>query len=327
MGVRAGYATFPDLELTKLNVLFFLGCGSGDDRRDAEDDARVVPCSTRTVTAADGSCRCPESDPLCPTRGYAHFTISNVEGSGLPAAATYEVTNELVTDTVTGLVWERPPHAERTTWEAAKARCDALELGVRRDFRLPGRIELVTILDFARLPVAASPFEDAVADYHFTSSPVLFVDGSAYSVYFGAGETAIASADPGSAVSRCVAGDVTQRSDAQFAVEGELVVDRVTGLAWERAAGAPEPYDAAAERCESLGMRLPSIRELQSIVDENAYDPALDPALFPDAESTGFWSRTLRGSAPWHVAFVDGQTSAEIYADEPLASRCVGDFR
>jgi hypothetical protein len=301
-----------------------LGCGSEDGRRDAEDTGSPeVPCSTRTVTAADGSCRCPASDPLCPTRGYAHFTISNVEGSGLPLEASYEVTEELVTDTVTKLVWERPPHTERTTWAEAKARCDALELGGRDDFRLPGRIELVTILDFNQLPVAASVFADAVSDYHFTSSPVSFVEGSAYSVYFGAGETAVASADPGRAVSRCVAGSVTAPEEPQFVIDGDTVRDRVTGLVWERAAAEPEPFDQASARCLSLGWRLPSVRELQSIVDENAYDPAVDQALFPATPPAGFWSQTLRGSNPWHVSFLDGQTSAEILGDEPLASRCV----
>jgi hypothetical protein len=275
------------------------------------------------VTAPDGSCRCPAGDPLCKTRGYAHFTISNVEGSGLPHEVSYDATDELVTDTVTGLVWERPPHAERTSFAEAKARCDALELGGRGDFRLPGRIELVTILDFDQLPVAARVFEGAVADYHFTSSPASFVEGSAYSVYFGAGETAIASANPGSAVSRCVAGDVPAPPEPQFVVEGDLVVDLVTGLSWERAEAAPAPLDEASARCMALGMRLPSVRELQSIVDENAHDPALDPLLFPDTPSTGFWSQTMRGDRPWHVAFLDGQTSAEIASDESLASRCV----
>lgn len=301
-----------------------VGCGSGEARRDAEGEgARPVECSTRTVTASDGSCRCPASDPLCPTRGYAHFTISNVEGSGLPHEASYAVTAELVTDLVTGLVWERPPHAERTTWAEAKARCDELVLGGRDDFRLPGRIELVTILDFDELPVAASVFADAVADYHFTSSPVSFVAGSAYSVYFGAGETAIASAAPGSAVSRCVAGRVAAPKEPQFAVQDELVVDRVTGLSWERTAAEPAPFVEASARCASLGMRLPSVRELQSLIDENAHEPAVDSELFPGTAPAGFWSQTLRGSEPWHVSFLDGQTSAEIYADEPLASRCV----
>jgi hypothetical protein len=235
---------------------------------------------------------------------------------------SYEVTEELVTDTVTGLVWERPSSAVRTTFLEAKARCDALELGGRDDFRLPGRIELVTILDFNQLPVAASVFDGAVSDYHFTSSSTGFIAGSAYSVYFGAGETAIASAVPGRAVSRCVAGAVTVTAP-QFAVEDDLVVDRETGLLWERSVAEPAPFEDAGARCLSLGMRLPSIRELQSIVDENAHDPAVDLTLFPATPSLGFWSQTLRGSDPWHVQFLDGQTSAEVYAEESLASRCV----
>jgi hypothetical protein len=304
-------------------AVFVFGCGSEALPRDAEDTgSKPVACSTRTVTASDGSCRCPAHDALCPTRGYAHFTISNVEGSGLPNEVSYEMTEELVTDAVTRLAWERSPPVERTTWVDAKARCDALELEGRADFRLPGRIELVTILDFNRVPVAASVFDDAVSDYHFTSSPAAFVEGSAYSVYFGAGETAIASADPGRAVSRCVAGAVTVTA-AQFTVEGDVVVDRVTDLRWERAVGEPSPFGAATARCVSLGMRLPSIRELQSIVDENVHAPAIDLALFPETPAVGFWSGTLRGSDPWHVQFRDGQTSAEVLAEDSLASRCV----
>jgi hypothetical protein len=304
-------------------IVFLLGCGSEAEPRDAEDPvSKPVACNTRTVTASDGSCRCPAPDVLCPTRGYAHFTISNVEGSGLPNEVSYEVADELVTDAVTGLVWERSAPVERTTWADAKARCHALTLGGRDDFRLPGRIELVTILDFNQVPVAASVFDDAASDYHFTSSPAALVEGSAYSVYFGAGETAIASADPGRAVSRCVAGAVAVTA-AQFTVEGEVVVDRVTGLRWERAVGATSPFGAATARCASLGMRLPSIRELQSIVDENAHAPAIDLALFPETPAAGFWSGTLRGSDPWHVQFLDGQTSAEVLAEASLASRCV----
>jgi hypothetical protein len=303
--------------------LFLLGCGSGEDPRDAEGpESAPVECNTRTVSASDGSCRCPSDDPLCPTRGYAHFTISNVEGSGLPHEASYEVTEELVTDAVTGLVWERRSPAEQTTWADAKSRCAALRLGARDDFRLPGRIELVTILDFDELPVAASVFDDAVSDYHFTSSPVAFASGSAYSVYFGAGETVIASANPGRAVSRCVAGAVPVEPN-QFTAEGDVVVDRVTGLRWERAAGAPAPFEQARSRCASLGMRLPSIRELQSLVDESSYAPAIDLTMFPETDPVGFWSSTLRGSVPWHVQFRDGQTSAEALPEDRLASRCV----
>jgi hypothetical protein len=310
--------------LVALASVVSLGCGT----EPAHDEAAgpVVPegeCSAREVRAANGRCVCPPSDVLCPTRGYAHFTISNVEGSGLPNEAAYEVSAELVRDLVTGLVWEAPAVRERTSWEEAKARCDALELGGRDDFRLPGRIELVTILDFARSPVAASAFDDVVSDYHFTSTPAVHAPGSAYSVYFGAGETAVAGASPGSAVSRCVAGSVPERAPPQFELASDFVVDTVTGLEWERAAGAPVSFEDATARCASLGLRLPSVRELQSLVDENRHAPALDPELFPGAEPVRFWSSTLRGSDPWQVDFSDGQTYAEEGPEALVANRCV----
>jgi hypothetical protein len=299
-----------------------VACGAGGD----DTPAPVIPegeCRTREVRAADGRCACPPSDVLCPTRGYAHFTISNVEDSGLPHAAKYEVSAGLVRDLVTGLTWEASPPTERTSWADAKARCAALEIEGRDDFRLPGRIELVTILDFDRLPVAASPFENTAADYHFSSSPASFARGSAYSVYFGAGETAVASANPGSAVSRCVASAVAVSNAPQLVVMGDLVIDTVTGLEWERTAGAPSSFDDATTRCASLDMRLPSVRELQSLVDENQHAPALDPELFPDAEPVRHWSSTWRGSDPWQVDFTDGQTYADESPDAFLASRCV----
>jgi hypothetical protein len=303
-------------------VLVALGCGSGGD------DVAAPPtpdgeCRTREVRAVDGRCVCPASDPLCPTRGYAHFTISNVEGSGLPNEAAYDVSGALVTDRVTGLVWEAPAVRERTSWEDAKARCAALELDGRDDFRLPGRIELVTILDFYRTPVAVRAFDEVVSDYHFTSSPASYAPGSAYSVYFGAGETTVANASPGSAVSRCVAGAVARHDEPQFGVEGDFVVDRRSGLEWQRTAGAPASFDDATARCTALDMRLPSVRELQSIVDENQHAPAIDAELFPDTGAIRYWSSTLRGSEPWQVDFTEGKTYADAGGDALVANRCV----
>lgn len=301
------------------------GCGGEDAVAPGEpvEPGRAGECRAREVRGDDGLCRCPADDVLCKTGGFAHFVISNPEGSGLPNRAAYEVGSELVTDVVTGLVWEAAPNATRMGWEEAKAHCAALELGGRSDFRLPGRVELVTILDFDEVPVAASVFEGAISDYHWTSSPASFVEGSAYTVYFGAGETTIASASPGRAVARCVAGDVARPPQPQFVGEAGGVADRVTGLVWEAAAAPASPWQEARDRCEGLGMRLPSVRELQSIVDENRHDPALDATVFAPGPAALVWSGTVRGEDPWHVDFTDGKTYADRLADEALASRCV----
>ena len=87
---------------------------------------------------------------------------------------------------------------------------------------------------------------------------------------------------------------------------GAAVLDRETGLVWER---SPDPavinwFDAAAH-CRGLttgnrqGWRLPSINELQTLVDPSTTEPSLPPghpfsgiitATFP---SHIYWSSTI----------------------------------
>jgi hypothetical protein len=207
-------------------------------------------------------------------------------------------------------------------WDEARSYCDELSLGGRDDFRLPGRIELVTVLDFGQVPVVASAF-DVVADYHFSSSLASFVDGSAYSVYFGAGETTIARANPGRARALCVAGDVGSVPEPRFVVEGDLILDGGTGLSSEATVEEPSTLDAAAARCKEAGLRLPSIRELQSIVDERGHAPAIDATVFRETPSEVFWSSDLREGWPWGVDFTDGTTHADVDPNEARPSRCV----
>lgn len=265
---------------------------------------------------------CPELEPLCHTGGYAHFPISNVAGSGLPNEVSYTVAEELVSDRVSGLVWQRASSPSEMGWDEAREHCAGLTLGGRDDFRLPGRIELVTVLDFTEVPVVASAF-DAVADYHWSASRASFVQGSAYSVYFGAGETAIARADPGRARALCVAGAIGTVAEPRFVSSSETVTDRGTGLEWEASTGAPADFTSAGERCAELGFRLPSIRELQSIVDERRHDPAIDTQVFTDARSEFVWSSSLGQGWPWLVDFTDGTTRADIDPSEAHPSRCV----
>lgn len=281
-------------------------------------DAAPAPACWRREVESDAGCACVASDPLCPVRGYAFFPMPNLASSGLPRPSSYVVDADLVHDVVTGLVWERSGDAGLVGWEEARARCDTLVLGGRDDFRLPSRIEWVSVLDPTRSPAIADAFVGVAPDYHWTSSPAF--DRSAYTVYLGAAETAFARADPGSARVRCVAGPIGLHG---LSVEGDRVFDRGTGLRWERALAAPMPHAEASARCVSLGMRLPSLRELQTIVDETRAMPAADLALFPDTPPDALWTSSLRGAEPWVVDFRDGQTFADRSASSEVASRCV----
>ena len=122
---------------------------------------------------------------------------------------------------------------------------------------------------------------------------------------------------------------------------GELagtVLDNATGLTWQRGvAMGVQSHTESATYCASLVLggsaakrgewRLPTVLELRSIVDERVSPPGptIDPAAFPDAPATGFWTATpVAGSLAfrWLVSFVDGMAAEEDAANRHSA-RCV----
>ena len=103
----------------------------------------------------------------------------------------------------------------------------------------------------------------------------------------------------------------------EFEVQGDTVLDRRTGLMWSRqniAGGRKSWIEAkkAAEGC-SLGgygdWRLPTIRELLSIVDYERHNPAIDTTVF-ECSPDWYWTSTPLNSSPgvcaWYVFFDDG---------------------
>ena len=88
----------------------------------------------------------------------------------------------------------------------------------------------------------------------------------------------------------------TTASDSRFIDHGDgTVTDRHTGLMWQQeTAHSEHTWEEAVKYCKTLKLgghedwRLPSIRELQSIVDHSRYDPAIDPVF--SAKSSWYWS-------------------------------------
>lgn len=260
--------------------------------------------------------------------GHAGDAASAVEGVGYadfpmpPLGAPLAVDAELARDPITTLVWQLDASPAPLTHAGALDYCDALSRGGRDDFRLPTRAEWSSILDPTRSPTLDPAFAPAIPDYHWTASaPRAIAPGSAFSVYLGGGETTLGLADRRSAYARCVAGGPPAVEAPHFEPEGaDRVRDRGTGLVWSRAALAPATHDEASAACEALGGRLPTYRELPTIVDESRRAPAIDPALFPGTRSERHWTSTVRDAgevAPWTVDFLDGQT----FADEPASAR------
>ncbi|WP_428564298.1 MAG: DUF1566 domain-containing protein [Solidesulfovibrio sp. DCME] len=116
-----------------------------------------------------------------------------------------------------------------------------------------------------------------------------------------------------------------------YAVDGDTVTDKVTGLVWQAADSAGTlDWDAAVSFCENLDLaghtdwRLPTRKELLSITDDGQVNPAIDPAI-PSALER-YWTVSKDGDPyttyRYFVNFSDGQWGKANYS-ELLHVRCV----
>jgi Protein of unknown function (DUF1566)/Ser-Thr-rich glycosyl-phosphatidyl-inositol-anchored membrane family len=108
------------------------------------------------------------------------------------------------------------------------------------------------------------------------------------------------------------------------------VIDTDTGLMWQQADnGAGRTWRIALSTCEALELtgqtdwRLPDIRELQSIVDDRNYFPAIASVFNTRMEP--YWSATTDTQTPgnaWYVQFIRGFADNSSKSDA-YRVRCV----
>ena len=96
------------------------------------------------------------------------------------------------------------------------------------------------------------------------------------------------------------------------------VTDTATGLDWQKDTYGPLDWKEALAYCEHLDLgghddwRMPTLKELQSLVDYSRDGPAVNTTYFPDTESDYYWHSTTRSADPHYVlvaSFDDGHVA------------------
>jgi Protein of unknown function (DUF1566) len=276
-----------------------------------------------------------------PDNGFAYtfacWQMPNPASAGLPNPSSYSDQGDgTVRDNVTGLLWQKAVDmtTQKLTWDAAKSYCSALTLA-GHTWRLPTRIELLSIVDFTRVGSAidATAFPGTPGGaYHWTSSPwvvsqIATKPQDSWIVNFYEGLTSNAGDRTAAEFARCVSTTKQGPMPNQYtALAGGEVQDNETGLIWVQATSPATlaPADALTY-CQTLGLnghtfRLPSIKELSTLVDENppitAVSPAINKTLFPDTKANGWYLSSSKWAGPadksssgvWAINYEDGFT-------------------
>jgi hypothetical protein len=261
--------------------------------------------------------------------------MPNVHLPGLPNPRNYDTaTDGVVIDRVTGLMWQRKLPNTFLTFDQAQRHCDELTLAGHQDWRLPSRIELVSLIDTTRTQPAIDlqVFPDTPSDWFWTSSPAVDDPSAAWYVYFYFGYPK--TDDRGGQFSvRCVRSDrAGSPAKPRYDIEAAEVRDIDTGLRWQREiADKAVTFDAAQQHCARLKSsgggrwRVPTLGELLTLVDERAKSPMIDRAAFSKAEGLPFWSSSTFANGrelAWYVRFDRGDG---LYGrlSETFRVRCV----
>jgi len=144
----------------------------------------------------------------------------------------------------------------------------------------------------------------------------------AWFVYLGSGRSGFTLTSKKESV-RCVRSPNEQLgAGSRYAVSGGVVQDRGTTLEWQQ---TPPPIQYALgdakTYCDGLGAtlggtawRLPTVKELLTIVDLTVISPTIDGTIFPSTLPVHFWAASPVAGSPtdgWYVDFDTGESYTE----------------
>lgn len=279
-----------------------------------------------------GTCALPTGLSACPAKDAPFFGQDGTYRINQPR---YTASSTVLNDAITGLSWQLRPTLTEGSQSEAAAYCDALVLGGQDDWRLPTRLEYVTLMDYGWPDGFASPpaIPTDTTGIKWSSSKT----GRSLDGFFilddelGFFNVAPAAGTPAGA--RCVRGAPLSGS---LTVGAGTTVDSMTGLEWQTSEldDTLRTWEEALAYCEQLehaeqsDWRLPSLKELVTLVDEAAVTaPVVDPVSFGTSSAQSYWSSTpARSFSSEQVAFtldtLFGSTPS-LKMTDAASARCV----
>ncbi len=245
--------------------------------------------------SATGACSNPAKAIVCPQKDQAFFGQDGTYRINVP---TYTTTVTTMKDSVTSLVWQLNPDKVAKSQAEAVTYCDDLTLGGQSDWRLPTRLEYVSVLDegfgsgFAMPP---SVPVDSTGTF-WTASATGTTAGVFFAIDDAAGVWNVATGTS-AALARCVRGTTPSGT---LTVGTDVVTDSMTKLVWQSTEleSLARNWQEALDYCETLShagkedWRLPSIKELATLVDEAATVAPVIAADFGASPAPAYWSST-----------------------------------
>lgn len=227
----------------------------------------------------------------------------------------------VVVDLLTGLTWLRDANIFEwpLDWETAHeaiADLAAEEHSGYDDWRLPARRDLWSLVSFASAKPAlpeGHPFRNVFLGWYWTANTAARNPDYAWAVHITGGRVFFEAKEryaltwPCRGANRLTTGfaedGAHRQSDHRFTADGSEVLDRATGLRWTRKAdlcNGPVGWDEALRAVRDLnktpgsatGWRLPSITELESLLDFTRSDPAFQSDHPFAGIGHGYWSST-----------------------------------
>ena len=117
------------------------------------------------------------------------YKVLCVSGNEMPKGVFSSQTisgSVVVTDSTTGLMWQKE-YATGKTWQQALKYCEDSTYAGYSDWRLPNKNELASLLDPGKSSAPYSNFPDMPSDWFWSSSTYVYYTYSAWGVYFDHG--------------------------------------------------------------------------------------------------------------------------------------------